>query len=72
MKIPRDLSGEDVVKALQRLGFSTARQRGSHVRLVKDKNRITVPMQRSIAVGTLQSILRQAGLELQQFIDSLK
>ncbi|MGO9275091.1 MAG: type II toxin-antitoxin system HicA family toxin [Terriglobia bacterium] len=35
MKLPRDLSGSAVVKALERRGFTVARQSGSHVRLVK-------------------------------------
>ena len=71
MKLPRDLSGSAVVKALERRGFTVARQTGSHVRLVKAGKRVTVPLHRSLAVGTLQSILHQAGLTIEALLDSL-
>ena len=70
MKLPRDLSGAEVVKSLQRLGFTIARQKGSHVQMVKENKRITVPMHRSVTLGTLQSILRQAGVGLEKFLES--
>jgi len=71
VKLPRDLSGSAVVKALERRGFTVARQTGSHVRLVKAGKRVTVPLHRSLAVGTLQSILHQAGLTIEALLDSL-
>ncbi len=71
MKLPRNVSGAEAVKALQRLGFSITRQVGSHVRMAKTDKRTTVPMHRSIALGTLQSILRQTGVSLKEFIDAL-
>jgi predicted RNA binding protein YcfA (HicA-like mRNA interferase family) len=60
VKLPRDLSGDRVVRAPIRLGFSPSRQEGSHVRLVRGDLRVTVPMHRALAPKTLQSILRQA------------
>ena len=42
MKLPRDLSGADVVRALERAGFTVLRQSGSHIRLGKDEVRVTV------------------------------
>ncbi|HXJ96045.1 MAG TPA: type II toxin-antitoxin system HicA family toxin [Terriglobia bacterium] len=66
MKLPRDLSGRAVVKALERHGFTVVRQSGSHVRLVKAEKRVTVPLHRTLAVGTLQSILHQAGLRIDE------
>jgi predicted RNA binding protein YcfA (HicA-like mRNA interferase family) len=71
VKLPRDLSGPEIVKSLQRIGFTVARQTGSHVHLIKADKRVTVPMHRSVAVGTLQSILRQAGVNLEDFLESL-
>ncbi|MBI3209811.1 MAG: type II toxin-antitoxin system HicA family toxin [Candidatus Solibacter usitatus] len=71
MKLPRDISGAHAIKALQRLGFSITRQAGSHVRLEKADRSITVPMHRSIAPGTLQSILRQSGVSIEQFLEAL-
>jgi predicted RNA binding protein YcfA (HicA-like mRNA interferase family) len=63
VKLPRDLSGSAVVKGLERRGFAVARQSGSHVRLVKADKRVTVP--------TLQSILRQAGITIEDLLNSL-
>lgn len=71
MKLPRDLPGPAVVKALERRRFTVVRQTGSHVRLVKTGKRVTVPMHRSLNAGTLQSILRQAGLTIEELQDSL-
>ena len=71
MKLPRDISGTQAVKALQRLGFSITRQVGCHVRMAKAEKRTTIPMHRSIVPGTLQSILRQAGVSVEEFMDVL-
>ena len=62
MKSPRDLSGDDVVRALRRLGTGLVRQVGAHARLVRGPARVPVPMHGAIVPGTLKSILRQAGL----------
>jgi predicted RNA binding protein YcfA (HicA-like mRNA interferase family) len=56
---------------LERLGFSIIRQTGSHVRLAQGNRRVTVPMHRNLVVGTLQSILRQAGVSLEDFQNAL-
>ena len=71
MKLPRDISGAETLKALERLGFSTTRQTGSHVRLARGALRVTVPMHRNLVAGTLQSILRQAGVTLEDFVKAL-
>ena len=71
MKLPRDLSGADIVKCLQRLGFTLVRQRGSHARLVKGDRRVTVAMHGFVPAGTLQNVLRQAELTLQELLDAL-
>ena len=71
MKLPRDISGAETVRALERLGFSVIRQTGSHVRLAQGDRRVTVPMHRSLVVGALQSILRQAGVSLDDFHNAL-
>ena len=72
MKLPRDVSGAQAVRALQRLGFVVVRQRGSHVRLTKGALAVTVPAHGSIAPGTLQSILRQAGVSVETFCEALR
>ena len=71
MKLPRDISGAEAVRALRRLGFTLGEQEGSHIRLTKGGLRVTVPNHKSLAVGTLKSILRQAGLTAEEFCENL-
>ena len=71
MKLPRNVSGAAASRALQRLGFTVTRQVGYHARLVRGDRRVTVPMHRALAPGTLQSILRQADVGLESFLDVL-
>ena len=74
MKLPL-LSGIELIKRLKRAGFIAVRQKGSHVRLEKsDGNttiKITVPMHPELKKGTLNRILKDAGISLQDF-DKLK
>jgi predicted RNA binding protein YcfA (HicA-like mRNA interferase family) len=61
MKLPRDLSGEALIKALEKLGYAVNRQTGSHIRLITYKNgehHITIPNHSPIKIGTLSAILR--------------
>ena len=64
-KLP-DVSGTELVKALQKAGFLILRQKGSHVSMEKVGSagqwRTIVPMHREIARGTLHDILKQTGL----------
>ena len=71
MKLPRDLSGRDVVKALGRLGFVVVRQEGSHIRLTRGACAVTVPSHRVLVPKTLQSILRQAGITVEELRENL-
>lgn len=71
MKLPRDLSGEEVCRALVRLGFECRRQTGSHYPYVKGALHPCVPMHRQIRRKTLQSILKQAGILLTEWLDNL-
>jgi len=66
MKLPRDLSGREVIRALKRLEFAEERQVGSHVRLSKSGLRVTVPNHATLAPKTLQSILRQAQITIEE------
>ena len=59
------LSGREVVTILRRLGFSVAKQRGSHVKMVRISSHgarevLTVPAHDELDPGTLQAIFRQA------------
>ena len=60
MKIPRDLSGEQLVRLLRKLGYRVVRQKGSHIRLTTDEpneHHLTVPNHDPIKLGTLNGIL---------------
>lgn len=60
MKLPRDLSGANVVKGLERVGYAVTRQKGSHIRLAPERNgqhHVTVPSHDTLKVGTLAGIL---------------
>jgi predicted RNA binding protein YcfA (HicA-like mRNA interferase family) len=69
------VSGSDAVKALQRLGFFVDRQRGSHVVLKKitpqGQRGCVLPMHREVALGTLRSALKLAGVSPEEFKDAL-
>jgi predicted RNA binding protein YcfA (HicA-like mRNA interferase family) len=73
-RLPR-LSGRQVIRVLERLGFQQVRQHGSHVILKKttDDGEIgcVVPIHDELASGTLRSVLRQAGVTVDEFIDNL-
>lgn len=70
-RLPR-VSGEWAVRALERLGFHRARQRGSHVVLRRGERGCVIPLHKELAVGTLRSALRQAGVTREEFLDALE
>ena len=55
------VSGNEAVHALQRLGFTVIRQRGSHIILSKGSQGFVVPNHREIKTGTLAGLLKQGG-----------
>ena len=60
MKLPRDLSGADLAKALSNVGYRITRQTGSHLRLTTDlpaRHHVTIPVHDPLKVGTLSGIL---------------
>jgi predicted RNA binding protein YcfA (HicA-like mRNA interferase family) len=60
MRIPRDLSGADLVKRLGRFGYEVTRQSGSHLRLTSHahgEHHITIPNHDPLRIGTLAAIL---------------
>ena len=68
------LSGRDVVRVFESLGWSVARQRGSHVIMVKEGEiaTLSVPNHKQIAPGTLRSLARSANLTMNQFLAAIK
>ena len=73
-KLPRGMSGKEVVKALQRAGFYVKRQKGSHIVLRRDNpfTQVIVPDHKSIDTGTLASILDGADLSIEDFVKLMK
>ena len=71
----RRVSGQEAIRALEKLGFEQVRQRGSHVVLKKQMAEgavgCVVPLHRELAIGTLRGILRQAGVTPEEFIEQL-
>ena len=66
------LSGADVIKVLEQLGFAQVRQRGSHVVLRRGSAGTVVPLHREVNTGTLAGILRQAGVTQDEFLGAVK
>ena len=67
MRLPRDLSGEELADLLERYGYEVTRQTGSHMRLTTtegDEHHITIPRHKSLRVGTLSAILRDVAEHL--------
>jgi predicted RNA binding protein YcfA (HicA-like mRNA interferase family) len=78
-RLPRDISGDELVRKLSAYGYSPTRQSGSHVRLTRispgGEQHLTVPQHKSLRVGTLNAILNDVaahvGQEKQEIIDEL-
>lgn len=60
MRLPRDLTGAELVRRLAKLGYGVTRQSGSHMRLTSQlhgEHHVTVPRHDPLRVGTLAAIL---------------
>ena len=70
-KLPR-ISGKELIKILVKTGFLVARQKGSHIILVKQtengKKAVVVPSHKELDKGTLLEIIRQSGLKRDEFL----
>jgi predicted RNA binding protein YcfA (HicA-like mRNA interferase family) len=67
MKLPRDISGKDLIKALEDLGYRIIRQKGSHVYLTivyDGEHHIAVPLHNPLKLGTLAGILNDVAQHL--------
>ena len=66
------LSGREILRVLEQLGFVQARQKGSHVVMKKSTPEgsvgCVVPLHDEVAIGTLRSILKQAKVSPEEFI----
>jgi predicted RNA binding protein YcfA (HicA-like mRNA interferase family) len=74
MKLPRDVSGPDLVKALRKLGYQIDRQRGSHIRVTTQEggeHHEVVPNHKPIRPGTLSSLLKSVAAHHKMSVDDL-
>lgn len=73
MPKPPILSGKEVIKKLEKIGYKNVRQKGSHIRLKHKENPaykpITVPLHRTIKPGLLCKIIKDANLTIKSFTD---
>ena len=70
-KLPH-ISGAEVQRGLERLGFAKVRQSGSHVIMKREAQGCVVPMHKEVKVGTLAGILRQAEVSPEEFLAALQ
>lgn len=67
-KIPRNLSGKELIKKLKKLGYKQTRQVGSHIRITTEEkglHHITIPDHDPIKIGTISNILRDIALHFE-------
>lgn len=66
------ISGQEMVRALSKIGFTIVGRKGSHVRLKRRRDKeiliVIVPMHHELAKGTLKSVLRQANLTVEDLL----
>ena len=65
------LRPNDIISALSKKGFVFKSQKGSHAKYTNGNRIFVIPMHNTIARGTLKSILIQAGIELEDFLELL-
>lgn len=74
MRIPRDLSGVELIKHLKPYGYVVTRQTGSHIRLTTERqgqHHITVPHHDPLKIGTLSAILADVAAHFGKSRDTL-
>lgn len=67
------LSGREVVRVFETFDWQVVRQSASHIIMVKEGEQVTlsIPDHREVAKGTLRSLIRMAGLTVQEFISGI-
>jgi predicted RNA binding protein YcfA (HicA-like mRNA interferase family) len=74
VKLPRNVSGADLARALRRLGYEVTRQRGSHTRITTERDgqhHETIPSHDPIKPGLLSSILKSVAQHHRITLDAL-
>ncbi|AFZ13485.1 YcfA family protein [Crinalium epipsammum PCC 9333] len=67
------LSGDEVVRVFEKFGWQFVRQSASHMIMVKEGEQVTlsIPDHKEVAKGTLRSLIRAAGLTVQEFVGAI-
>ncbi|HEX9668949.1 MAG TPA: type II toxin-antitoxin system HicA family toxin [Thermoanaerobaculia bacterium] len=74
MRLPRELSGEELARALRRLGYEVTRQTGSHLRLTtteRGEHHVTIPRHAALRLGTLGGVLAEVARHFEMSRDEL-
>jgi len=72
-KLPRQISGKDLLKVFRKLGFEVVRRRASHVFLRhSDGRRLTIPVYERVPVNLLSWILAEAKITREEFLKMLE
>jgi predicted RNA binding protein YcfA (HicA-like mRNA interferase family) len=68
-----NLSGKEVVKIFENLGWEFSRQSGSHMVMTKDGEMasLSIPNHKEVAKGTLRSLIRAANLTVDEFLKAV-
>ena len=69
MAVLPSLSGQEVVRIFKGFGWNVARRRSSHIIMIKEGEiaTLSVPDHKEVAKGTLRSLIRSAGLTVDEF-----
>jgi predicted RNA binding protein YcfA (HicA-like mRNA interferase family) len=66
-RLPR-VSGDEAIRAFERLGYEPVRQSGSHVRMkYEGRQPLTVPRHKELKRGLLRTLIRDAGFTVDEF-----
>jgi predicted RNA binding protein YcfA (HicA-like mRNA interferase family) len=75
MKIPRDISSDNLIQLLKKYDYKITHQTGSHVRLTPNikniEHHITIPKHKDLKIGTLNNILKDTSGYLEIDKDNL-
>jgi len=66
--LSKTFSGKEIIKALRRIGYYVDHQRGSHIFMhnISENKSVIVPNHKEIKKGTLNSIMKKVGINIDQ------
>jgi len=71
LRLPRDISGDELVRIAVKIGFEVRRQKGSHLILKRGESLLVIPMHETMKKGTLLQILRVMEISKEELADLL-